>query len=390
MFSMRCSTFFQGLFFLGLGLALSSCFSKSLSTPEPISQKEILLGEYGSMSGPESTFGRSTHQGIELAVEEANLKGGVQGKKIRLIHYDTQGKADEAIAAVTKLITQDKVHLILGEVASSLSLAAAPVAQSYQVPMMSPASTHPRVTQLGNYIFRGCFIEPFQGSVMAKFARNHLNLKKAAILRDQESEYSHELAKFFIKDFRQLGGTVLLDLAYHSTGESTSSLLLKIKEAKPDLIFIPGYYQDVQKIGKEVKKLGIRAVLLGGDGWEGLKPNPQDPFALFGAYFSSHFSSDDRSPFVQSFNDKFKIRFGTLPNSLAALGYDAASLALNALGRAKNLTHSEIRTAVQNTKNFEGVTGLISINSQRNAVKPAVVIKVEPSGTFSYVASINP
>jgi len=386
---MRCLNFSLGAVLVWASLFFG-CSPQTKTPREFPVQSEIVIGEYGSMTGPESTFGQSTHQGILLAIEKANKAGGINGKKVRLISYDTQGKEDAAIAAVTRLITQDKVHLIIGEVASSLSLAAAPVAQSYQVPMISPASTHPRVTALGNYIFRSCFIEPFQGSVMAKFAIHHLSLKKAAIFRDQESEYSRELAKFFIKDFKKLGGTILLDLAYNPNEKNHLSQLSQIKQAKPDLVFIPGYYQDVQHIAKEIKTMGMKAVLLGGDGWEGLKLDPKEPLTPWGGYFSNHFSVDDQSPLVQSFSEEFRTRFNKLPNSLSALGYDAAALSLNAIGRAKVLNHFEIRNAIEQTTNFEGVTGVISINSQRNAIKPAVVIKVEPSGKFSYVASINP
>jgi branched-chain amino acid transport system substrate-binding protein len=377
------------LYFL-LAFLLSGCFEHSSSKTLPIIENEIRLGEYGAMTGAESVFGTDTHKGIWMAVEEANRKGGIRKKHIKIISYDTEGKAEKAISAVTKLINHDHVHVILGEVASSLSLAAAPVAQSYQVPMISPASTHPKITQLGNYIFRSCFIEPFQGSVMAKFAINHLNLKKAAILRDQESEYSHALANFFSDDFKKMGGQILIDLNYSSRAGNYRAQLLKIKSTKADIIFIPGYYREVEKIIPLAKEIGIRAVLLGGDGWDGLHLNPQDQSPLLPAYFSHHFSADDKNAAVQGFVSRFEEQYGHRPNGLSALGYDAASIALDAIQRSSDLSPKNIREAVASTRNFQGVTGVISINSDRNAIKPAVVLKVEPSGTFSYVASINP
>lgn len=373
-----------------LVLLASGCFDQGHRNSLSTVQNEIRLGEFGSMTGPESVFGTDTHKGIWLAVEEANRLGGVHKKNIKIISYDTEGRADKAISSVTKLITLDRVHVILGEVASSLSLAAAPVAQSYLVPMISPASTHPRVTQLGNYIFRSCFIEPFQGSVMAKFAINHLNLKKAAILRDQESEYSHALANFFSDDFKKLGGQILVDVNYSSRSENYRPQLLKIKSTKADIIFIPGYYREVEKIISLAKEIGIRAVLLGGDGWDGLNLKPQDHSPLLPAYFSNHFSADDQNPVVQKFVSRFQEQFGHRPNGLSALGYDAASLAIDAIQRTPDLNLENIRQAIASTRNFQGVTGVISINSERNAIKPAVVLKVEPSGQFSYVASINP
>ncbi|MFM8269985.1 MAG: ABC transporter substrate-binding protein [Pseudomonadota bacterium] len=380
--------YFYAYFFASF--LISGCFLRKDSSPRPVIDNEIRLGEFGAMTGPESVFGTDTHKGIWLAVEEANRKGGIRKKNIKIISYDTEGLAEKAISSVTKLITQDHVHVILGEVASSLSLAAAPVAQSYQIPMISPASTHPQVTQLGNYIFRSCFIEPFQGSVMAKFALNHLNLKKAAILRDQESDYSHALANFFSDDFKKMGGQVLIDLNYSSRMENYRAQLQKIKSTKADIIFIPGYYRDVEKIMFLAKQLGIRSVLLGGDGWDGLNLKPDDHSPLLPAYFSNHFSADDQNPVVQGFVARFEEQFGHRPSGLSALGYDAASIAIDAIQRAPDLSPKNIRDAIASTRNYQGVTGVVSINTGRNAVKPAVVLKVESSGKFSYVSSINP
>lgn len=376
--------------FTGIIFILTGCFGPKTGQVPPLIETEIRLGEFGAMTGSESVFGTDTHKGIWLAVEEANKKGGIHKKNIKLLSYDTEGQPEKAISTVTQLITQDRVHVVLGEVASALSLAAAPVAQSYKVPMISPASTHPKVTQLGNYIFRSCFIEPFQGSVMAKFAINNLNLKKAAILRDQESEYSHALANFFSDDFKKMGGQILIDLNYSSRAQNYRDQLSKIKSTKADIIFIPGYYKEVEKIIPLVREMGIRAVLLGGDGWDGLKLHPKDSGSILPAYFSNHFSAEEKNPVVQGFVERFQEHFGHHPSGLSALGYDAASIAIDAIQRSSNLDPKNIREAIATTRNFQGVTGVISINSQRNAIKPAVVLKVEPSGVFSYIASINP
>lgn len=376
--------------FILLLLNLAACrpsLSPFRSSPP---DSEIRLGEFSSMTGSESTFGLSVHKGILMAIEEANASGGIKGKKIKLILYDTQSRPEEAVKVVTRLIEEDRVHLILGEVASDLSLAAAPICQKHQVPMLTPASTHPQVTQAGDYIFRSCFIEPFQGSVMAKFALNHLNLKKAAILRDEKSEYSTTLASFFSKDFEQMGGEVLIDLSYQNGQTDFTEVLKKIKEKKPDILFVPGYYQEVSSISIQARNLGIKAVFLGGDGWDSRKLIELGKKSIQGSYFSNHFSSEDQSAVVQRFVEQFRNKFGEVPNALSALGYDAARLAIQALQSSKDLKHKNLRNALSEIRNFQGITGLISINSDRNAVKPAVVLKVGPSGKTTYEATISP
>jgi len=384
---MKSLFFSLGLVFLSLS---ASCIKKSDTAGTPANENEIVFGEYGSMTGSESTFGTSTHKGIMMAVEEANKKGGVKGKQVRVISYDTQGKSDEAVTVVTRLITQDRVNVILGEVASSRSIAAAPVAQQYKVPMISPSSTNPKVTQLGDYIFRVCFIDPFQGSVMAKFAINNLNLKKAAIFRDVKSDYSVGLANFFAEDYKKMGGQIVMDVAYSGGDVDFKSQLTKIKETKPDVLFVPGYYTEAGIIAVQARELGIKATLLGGDGWDSNKLSEIGQSSILGAYFSNHYSAEDKSPVVQNFVTQYKAKYGEVPNSLAAQGYDAALIAMDAINRAPDLTSKSIRDAIASTKNFQGVTGIISINEDRNAVKPAVVLKVEAGAKHTYVTTINP
>lgn len=371
----------------------SACTKKTelaTSNPSVNEQNEILFGEYGSMTGPESTFGIATHEGIMMAVEELNNKGGVKGKKIRVITYDDQGKADEAVTTITKLITQDKVLLILGEVASSRSIAAGAVAQQYRIPMISPSSTNPKVTQIGDYIFRVCFIDPFQGAVMAKFAINNLKLKKAAILRDMRSDYSVGLANFFAESYKQLGGQIVADLAYSSGDMDFKTQITAIKREKPDLLFVPGYYTEVGLIARQVKDLGFKGTLLGGDGWDSEKLTEIGGEAIMGGYFSNHFAPEDKNPTVQNFVAHYKARYSKTPNGLAAMGYDAALVAIDALNRATALTPTAVRDAIAATKNFQAVTGIITINNERNAVKPAVVLKVAGNQDYQYVTTINP
>jgi branched-chain amino acid transport system substrate-binding protein len=373
-----------------LAAGLVGCVKKTNNANEALTGDEILFGEFGSMTGGESTFGVSTHKGVQMAVDEANAKGGLHGKKIKVIAYDDQGRADEAVTAVTKLITQDKAFVILGEVASSRSIAAGPVAQQYQVPMISPSSTNPKVTQLGNYIFRVCLIDPFQGAVMAKFAIENLKKKTAVILRDVKSDYSMGLANFFIQEYKKLGGTVLEDISYSTGDIDFKSQLNAVKRKNPEVLFVPGYYTEVGLIARQAQELGVKSVLLGGDGWDSEKLTEIGGKAILGSYFSNHYSHQDKNPVVQNFVKTYKEKFGEVPNGLAAMGYDAALVAIDAIRRSNTLTTSAVRDAIASTKNFPGVTGIITINENRDAVKPAVVLKVASLGGFEYVATINP
>ena len=228
----------------------------------------ILIGHYGSLTGSEATFGQSTDNGIKLAVKEANAAGGIKGRMIELKTYDDQGKSQEAGTAVTRLITDDKVVAVLGEVASSLSIAGGRVAQQYGVPMISPSSTNPQVTQIGDKIFRVCFLDPFQGWVEAKFARENLKAKNAAILYDQAQAYSKGLAQYFREAFTQMGGTITTEQAFTGGDQDFSAQLTTIRATNPDVILVPGYYTDVGNVSIQVRKLGIKAPLLGGDGWD--------------------------------------------------------------------------------------------------------------------------
>ncbi|MBI1859724.1 MAG: ABC transporter substrate-binding protein [Deltaproteobacteria bacterium] len=387
------SIFFRPCGFLALSLTvlLTGCIKKNAGDQtEAANRTELLFGEYGSMTGPESTFGISTHKGIIMAVEEANSTGGVKGKKIRVISYDDQGRPDEAVTTVTKLITQDRVSLILGEVASSRSIAAGAIAQQYKIPMISPSSTNPKVTEIGEYIFRVCFIDPFQGSVMAKFAMESLKYKTAAILRDVKADYSVGLANFFASDFTKRGGTVVADLSYSNGDVDFKAQLTAIKGKKPEVLFIPGYYTEVGLIAKQAKEMNYKGVLLGGDGWDSEKLTEIGGDAIVGGYFSNHYSHEDKNPVVQNFVTRYKSKFGEVPNGLAAMGYDAAIVAIDAAKRSADLSSKGLRDAIANTKNFQGVTGIITINDERNAIKPAVVLKVAGNNLYQYVTTINP
>jgi branched-chain amino acid transport system substrate-binding protein len=351
---------------------------------------EILVGEYGSFTGSEATFGQSTDKGLKMALEEKNKAGGVKGRQLKLISLDDQGKSEEAAAVVTRLITQNNVIAVIGEVASSRSLAAAPIAQQNKIPMISPSSTNPKVTEIGDYIFRVCFIDPFQGTVMAKFATENLKAKKVAILRDVKSDYSVGLADYFIKKFKELGGEVVADESYQSNDTDFKGQLTKLKTLKPDAIFIPGYYTEVGLIARQARSLGITAPLLGGDGWDSSKLYEIGGQAINGSYFSNHYTTESTDPTVVDFIKRFKETYnGEVPDGLAALGYDSGKILIEAMEHATEIKPSTIRDELAKTKDFKGVTGTITVDAQRNASKPAVVVKVD--GTVNrYVTTVAP
>jgi branched-chain amino acid transport system substrate-binding protein len=348
------------------------------------------VGVYLSFTGSTATFGESTFKGIQLATEEINAQGGINGRKVVLYQEDDRSDAQEARSAVTKLIQRDHVVAVLGEVASSRSLAAAPICQESKIPMISPSSTNPQVTQVGDYIFRVCFIDPFQGAVMAKFAAETLRVKRVAVLTDVKNDYSVGLAQYFKETFTQLGGQIVAEKSYSEGDPDFRAQLTAIKAANPEAIFVPGYYSEVGTIARQARELGIRVPFLGGDGWDSPKLIEGAGNALEGSYFSNHYSHESTDPAVQGFVRKFKQRYnGQVPDALAALGYDAANILFDAIQRAGSTDPSKIRDALAQTKDFPGVTGKITIDSDRNAVKPAVILQVRGK-EFKYVQTIQP
>jgi branched-chain amino acid transport system substrate-binding protein len=350
---------------------------------------EIVVGEYGSLTGTTATFGQSTDNGIKLAFDEINAAGGLLGKKVKVLVEDDRSQPEEATTAVTKLINQSHVVAVLGEVSSSRSLAAAPICQSNKVPMVSPSSTNPRVTQVGDYIFRVCFIDPFQAPVMAKFAANTLKIKKVAILTDVRNDYSIGLQTFFRQNFKSLGGEIVAEQSYSEGDSDFRAQLTQIKSVNPEAIYVPGYYTEVATIARQARELGITVPLLGGDGWDSPKLFEIGGEALDGCYLSNHYSVDDPSPAIQKFVADYKKKYKETPDALAALGYDAARILADAIKRAGSTNGEKIRDALKTVKDFPGVTGTITINADRNAVKPAVVLKIE-KGKFHYVETVKP
>jgi branched-chain amino acid transport system substrate-binding protein len=362
-------------------IALTSSLTRAQAT--------IKIGEFASLTGKEATYGQASHKGTLLAVEEVNAAGGVLGKKLELLTEDNQSKAGESGTITRKFISRDKVVAILGEVASGRTLEAAPIAQHAKIPLITPSSTSPKVTEVGNYVFRVCFIDPFQGTVMAKFAKNTLKLRKVALITSVSSAYSVGLAKYFKERFAADGGTVALEQKYNEGDKDFKAQLTAIKAANVEGIFVPGYYAEAALICKQAQDLGLKIPLFGADGWESPELVEIGGKAVEGSYFATHYSPENKDPVVAGFNERFRKRWGDVSDTLTGLGYDSVMMLVDAIKRAGSTDASKLRDALANTKNFKGVTGTITLDAQRNPTKSAVVLTVK-DGKFVFVESIAP
>ena len=350
----------------------------------------IKIGEFASLTGKEATFGISSHEGTLMAVEEINAAGGVLGQKLELLTEDTQSKPGEPQTVVNKLIARDGVVAMLGEVASSRSLEAAPICQQNRIPMVSPSSTNPKVTQTGDYIFRVCFIDPFQGTVMANFAMRTLKAKKVAVFTDVKSDYSKGLAQFFKEQFIKGGGQIVAELDFNGGDKDFKAQLTAIKGSNPDAVFVPGYYTDAALIAIQAKQLGLNVPLLGGDGWESEKLTEIGKDSVEGHYFSTHYHPDVGSEKAKKFLENYRKRWsGKMPDALAACGYDSAIVLADAMKRAGSTEGPKVRDALAATKDFEAVTGRITLSPERDAIKSAVILQVK-GGKFAYLETVSP
>jgi branched-chain amino acid transport system substrate-binding protein len=370
-------------------------------------ENEILVGEYGSLTGATATFGISTKNGIELFLDNMNAAGGIGGTKVRVIVEDDQSKPEEAATAVNKLIDQDGVVAVLGEVASSRSMAAAPICQQAGVPMITPSSTNPKVTELGNHIFRVCFIDPFQGQMIAKFAKDRLGFTRGAVFRDIKNDYSVGLGDYFTQAFHALGGTVVSDESYSEGDQDFKAQLTVIKSKRPQFLMVPGYYTDVGLISRQAREIGLDVPMLGGDGWVSDELLEIAQGSLNGSYMVNHYWVEDPNPAVQKFVNDYRARYGATPDGLAALAYDAAGVLVSAMDRlrqedaeafralqgprndAQKAARAKLRDRIASTKDYPGVTGKITLDAARNAVKPAVFVGIK-EGKYEFVAMVEP
>jgi branched-chain amino acid transport system substrate-binding protein len=378
---------------LAAGLVAGQFGCKKHNSGAAASSNEIPIGEYVSKSGDTASFGISTDEGAQLAVEQINDAGGVLGRKIHLFVEDDQSKPEGAVSAVQKLLSQDQVVAVMGEVASSRSIAAAPLCQNAEIPMLSPASTNPKVTKIGDYIFRACFIDPFQGSAMANFAMKDDRGPKAtkfAVLYDVKNDYSVGLREFFEAAVKKNGGQIVADKSYGAGDFDFKAQLTDIKAANPEAIYVPGYYTEVGLICRQARELGITVPLLGGDGWDSDKTTQIGGEAVNGCYFTNHYSPDEDRPEVKKFVAAYRKKYnGKTPDAMAILGYDAVDMLADAIRRAGSDKPKAIRDALAATKDFHGASGVITMDADRNAEKPIVVLKIV-NDKFTYVSSIKP
>jgi len=372
-------------------LLILVCFLFSVSVA---SAKILNIGGVAPLTGGSATFGASTRNGVALAFKAVNDAGGIDigGTKylLNLIFEDDQGSPEVAANAYRKLIDQDEVVAIIGSVMSKCTLAGAPIAQEAGVPMISPTSTNFQVTLVGDYIFRACFIDPFQGAVVASFSYNDLKAKTAAVIFDNANDYTKGLAEVFKPSFEKLGGKVV---AYESfTGEDQttdfSAQLTNIKAANPEVIFLAAYYAAAALEAKQARALGITVPFVGADGWDSSELTKLAGEAIEGGYFCNHYSPEDPSPINQNYLKKYTERFGQTPDALATLAYDAALIVIDSIQRAGSTDGAAIRDAMAAT-NMQCVSGQITFDENRNPIKSAAIIKVE-GGKFVFEKTVQP
>jgi branched-chain amino acid transport system substrate-binding protein len=375
---------------------LAGCDSKDSNSGGPTTKSSsagdlepIVVGGSMPRTGPIASWGISSDQGIRLAVEERNAKGGIHGHPIQFVCYDSKGDVNEVGKIYTRLINEDHAVAILGELSSSMSLAGAPVAQKLGVPMISPYSTNTKVTQVGDMIFRVCFIDPFQGTVGASYAYNTLHARTAAVITDTTQAYSTGLSENFITAFKAMGGQIVSEQTYKTGDSDYSAQLGAIREAKPDVIFLPGNYTEVGEIAVQSKKMGITTPYVGGDSWDSPELQKIASDSLEGWTYSNHLSVDDPRPDLQAFITKYQKTYNAKADSLACLGYDAARVLFEAMDKAPSLEGKDLAAAIAKTNDFPGVTGRITLNNDRNADKPAVMLQYQ-KGVWKFVGSVDP
>ncbi|MFM1748379.1 MAG: hypothetical protein RLZZ188_2045 [Verrucomicrobiota bacterium] len=349
----------------------------------------VRIGFFMSITGRDASFGEASLRGARLAVEEINAAGGVLGRPLALVVEDNRSVAGESATAAKKLITRDRVVALVGECSSARTLEAAPVAQAAGVPLVTPASTSPRVTAVGDAVFRVCFIDPFQGEVLAAFARRRLGLRRAALLVEAGSPYSTGLADYFSRTFKALGGEVVATQRYAGADTDFRAQLTAIRAAGADALFLPGYYVAAGLVARQARELGLKAVLLGGDGFEAPQLLEIGGEALEGAHYSTHFSPEAASPAARRLVGAYRTRHGEVPNGLAALSYDAVGLIADALRRAGTTEAAALRRALAATRDFPGATGTTTLDERRDASKEAAIMKVS-GGRVVFVETARP
>jgi branched-chain amino acid transport system substrate-binding protein len=358
--------------------------------------KDIRIGVLNEMTGGNATFGTSSANGAKMAIKEANAKGGILGKQIQAVIADNKSEPSESANAMTKLATQDKVVAVTGIFSSSNAIAASNVAEASKLPYIAIGATNPKVTvddksgKVKDYTFRVCFIDPFQGTVGANFVLNTLKLNKAVMLVDSSSDYSKGLADFFKSAFTAGGGSVLAEESYLQKDQDFKTILTKVKALNAEVIYVPGYYEEVGKIVKQARELGITAPIVGGDGWDSPKlVEIGGAAALNNTYFTNHYSSGDTSPASQAFVEAYKKEYGQAPDAMAVLSYDGTNVLIDAIKRANSVEPGKIREALAATKDYLAITGATTLNNTHDAVKNAVIIEMK-DGKQIFKATVKP
>ena len=360
------------------------------------SSKEIKIGLLNEMTGGNATIGTAAANGAKLAIKEINANGGLLGKQIKAVVADNKSEPSESANAMTKLLTQDNVIAVTGTFSSSNAIAAASVAEANKKPYLVAGATNPKVTvdektkTVKKYIYRVCFIDPFQGTVAANFASKDLKVKKAAMLVDNSSDYSKGLAEFFEAAFKKEGGEIVSNEAYLQKDTDFKATLTKIKSKGADILYVPGYYEEVGKIVKQAREMGITVPIIGADGWDSPKlVEIASPSALNDTYFTNHYSVEDTSPKAKAFVEAYTKEFGQKPEALAVLGYDAVYVLADAIKRANSTEAAKIIEALAATKDFPAISGITTINKTHDADKNAVVIELK-DGKQVFKTSIKP
>jgi len=365
------------------GFAFSGCSKKSNDT--------VKIGGIFPLSGSVAVYGVECKNGIDLAIEEINAAGGISGKQIVLVSEDDEGNPDKTVNAFKKLTTKDGVKIIIGSLTSGCTQAITTLSQASKVVQIAPAATAPAITDAGDYIFRACFIDPFQGTVGGKFSATDLNCKNAAILYDVGNDYSVGLTENFEKSFADNGGKIVAKESYSTGDKDFNAQLTKIKNANPDVVYLPDYYGTVALIAKQLRAQGITTPIVGADGWDGLTDNAGDE--VLNGYYSNHYAADSTSPAVQKFVTSFKTKYNKEPNSFAALGYDSVYMLKDAIVKAGSEDSAKVKDALAATDG-DYVTGHLTFNEKHNPVKSAVMLELVKGAdgklTTTYKTTVNP
>lgn len=365
------------------GLLVLGCSGKS--------EDVIKVGSIGPLSGPVAVYGVECKNGIELAVEEINAAGGVNGKMLKIVAEDDEGNPEKSVSAYKKLTTKDGIKLVIGSLTSGCTQAITQLAQAQKVLQIAPAATAPAITDAGNFIFRTCFIDPFQGTVGGKFSYDTLGSRKAAVLYDIGNDYSVGLTDNFVATFEALGGKIVAKESYATGDKDFNAQLTKIKNANPDVVYLPDYYGTVALIAKQLRAQGINTPIVGADGWDGMNNDNAGDEVLNG-FYSNHYATDSTEGAVQKFVEAFQAKYNKVPNAFAALGYDSVYMLKDAIAAAGSADSEAVRDALEKTDG-DYVTGHLTFDDKRNPIKSAVMLEVirkDGALTTAYKTTVQP